>query len=153
MTALRDFIAELMEQEGAAVETLEPDGLAVIAPPEVRSAFGWPELARLGFGVELPVGDQRIGIEGEWLERFGALLADRGRYAERQIACDEPPTLGDPERLLRHILDLPNAVWRFQKQRSTWSRCLLIGFRTTAVSDKKREIILWMGFNTGTGSP
>src|SRR5208282_5708270 len=61
-----------MEREGAAVETLEPDGLAVIAPPEVRSAFGWPELARLGFGVELPVGAQRVGIEGEWLERFGA---------------------------------------------------------------------------------
>ena len=152
MTALRDFVAELMELEGAAVETLEPEGLAVIAPPEVRSAFGWPELARLGFGVELPVGAQRIGIEGEWLERFGALLVGHGRYAERQIACDEPPMLGDPERLLRHILDLPNAVWRFQKQRSTWSRCLLIGFRTTAVSDEKRENILWMGFNTGTGA-
>ena len=83
MTALRDFVADLMEREGAAVETLEPDGLAVIAPPEVRSAFGWPELARLGFGVELPVGAQRVGIEGEWLERFGALLAGHGRYAER----------------------------------------------------------------------
>ena len=81
-----------------------------------------------------------------------ALLADRGRYAERQIACDEPPTLGDPERLLRHILDFPNAVWRFQKQRSTWSRCLLISFRTTAVSDEKRENILWIGFNTGSGA-
>ena len=34
MTALRDFVADLMEREGAAVETLEPDGLAVIAPPE-----------------------------------------------------------------------------------------------------------------------
>ena len=44
MTALRDFVAELMEREGAAVETLEPDGLAVIAPPEVRSGFGWQEL-------------------------------------------------------------------------------------------------------------
>jgi hypothetical protein len=106
----------------------------------------------LGFGAELPFGARRIGIEGEWLERFGALLASHGRYAERQIVCDEPPTLGDPERLLHHVLDLPNAVWRFQKQQSTWSRCLLIGFRTTAVSDEKRENILWLGFNTGTGA-
>ena len=48
MTALRDFVADLMEREGAAVEILEPDGLEVIAPPEIRAAFGWPELARLG---------------------------------------------------------------------------------------------------------
>ena len=56
MTALRDFVADLMEREGAAVETLEPDGLAVMAPPEVRAALGWSELARLGFGADLPAG-------------------------------------------------------------------------------------------------
>ncbi len=152
MSALRDFVADLMEREGAAVETLEPDGLTVIAPPEVRATLGLPELARLGFGADQPAGAQRIGIEGEWLERFGKLLASHGRLAERQIDCDPPSMLGDPERLLGHTLDLPNAVWRFQKQRSTWSRCLLIAFRTTAVSDEKRESILWMGFNTSTGA-
>src|ERR1039458_5639964 len=152
MTALRDFVADLMERQGAAVEALEPDGLAVIAPREIRAAFGWPELARLGFGAELPPAAQRIGIEGDWLERFGALLADHGRRAERQIALDQPPAAGDPERLIGHALDLPNAVWRFQGQRTTWTRCLLIAFRTTATSDEKRENILWMGFNTGTGA-
>ena len=152
MTALRDFVADLMEHRGAAVETLEPDGLAVIAPPEIRAAFGWPELAQLGFGVELPPGAQRVGIEGDWLDRFGALLADRGRYAERQIVLDRPPAVGDPERLLGQILDLPNAVWRFHSQRPAWTRCLLIAFRAVAVSDEKRESILWMGFNTGTGA-
>ena len=152
MTALRDFVAELMEREGAAVEALEPDGLAVLAPPAIRAAFGWPELARLGFGAELPPAAQRIGIEGDWLERFGALLADRGRRAERQIVLDPAPAAGDPERLIGHALDLPNAVWRFQSQRSTWTRCLLVAFRTTAASDEKRENILWMGFNTGTGA-
>ena len=34
MSALRDFVADLMDRQGAAVETLEPDGLAVIAPTE-----------------------------------------------------------------------------------------------------------------------
>ena len=153
MTALRDFVADLMEREGAAVETLEPDGLAVMAPPEVRAALGWPELARLGFGADLPARAERIGVEGGWLERFGKLIADRGRYAERQIECDPPPNLSDPERLLDRVLDLPNAVWRFRSQRPAWTRFLLIAFRMTAVSDEKRENNLWFGFNVGTGAP
>ena len=122
MTALRDFVADLMEREGAAVEALEPDGLAVMAPPEVRTALGWPELARLGFGADLPAGAERVGVEGGWLERFGALIADRGRHAERQIDCETPP-LSDPERLLDRVLDLPNAIWRFREQRPAWARC------------------------------
>src|ERR1700683_417774 len=152
MTALRDFVADLMEREGAAVETVEPDGLEVIAHSAIRAACGCPELARLGFGAELPAGARRIGIESEWLDRFGTLLDGHGRHAERQIECPLPQTLSDPERVLRHALDLPNGVWRFQKQSSTWARCLLIAFRTTAVSDEKGESIVWIAFNTGTGA-
>ena len=85
MTALRDFVADLMERDGAAVETLEPDGLAVIAPPEVRSAFGWPELARLGFGVELPVGAQRIGVEGHFIH-----AASKGAMTRLRSRADAP---------------------------------------------------------------
>jgi hypothetical protein len=153
MTALRDFVADLMAFQGAAVETLDPDGLAVMAPPEVRAALGWPELARLGFGADLPREAQRIGVEGGWLERFGDLIADRGRHAERQIECEPPSILSDPERLLDRVLDLPNAVWRFRGQHSAWTRCLLIAFRMTAISDEKRENNLWIGFNVGTGAP
>ena len=152
MADLRDFVAELLERQGAAVETLEPDGLEVIAPEEVRAAFGWPELVRLGFGAELPVAAQRIGVEGDWLERFGTLIAARGQHAERQIALDHAPPAGDPERLLEHALELPNAVWRFQGQQPAWTRCLLIAFRATAVSDEKRENVLWLGFNIATGA-
>jgi len=65
-------------------------------------------------------------------------IADRGRYAERQIVLDPPPAVGDPEPLLGQALDLPNAVWRFHSQRPTWTRCLLIAFRATAVSDESR---------------
>jgi hypothetical protein len=152
MTALRDFVADLMERRGAAVEPLEPHGLAVMAPPEVRAALGWPELARLGFGADLPAGAERVGVEGGWLERFGALIADRGRYGARQLDCDPRPTLSDPGRLLDRVLDLPNATWRFRSQRPAWARLILTAFRMTAVSDEKRENNLWIGFNIGTGA-
>jgi hypothetical protein len=49
-------------------------------------------------------------------------------------------------------LDLPNAVWRFQGMTATWTRCLLLAFRYTAVSDEKREGLMWLGFNLGTGA-
>ena len=152
MTALRDFVADLMEREGAAVETLEPDGLAVIAPPEVRSAFGWPELARLGFGAELPAGAQRIGIEGEWLERFGALLAATGGMPSGRSFVTSRRRWAIPSACFAIPSICPTGSGAFKSSRSTWSRCLLIAFRTTAVSDEKRENILWMGFNTGTGA-
>jgi hypothetical protein len=152
MAALRDFVAELMERRGAAVEPIEPDGLAVIAPPELRAIMNWPELARLGFGREMPDTSQYIGMEGGWLDRFVTVLGDDGRYAERQVSLPPPYFTGDPERLLSQALDLPNAIWRLQAQRTAWTRCLILCFHSTALSDEKREALLWMGFNTGTGA-
>jgi|HubBroStandDraft_1064217.scaffolds.fasta_scaffold00150_5 hypothetical protein len=152
MSDLRDFVADLMEQSGAAVEPLEPAGLAVLAPPEIRRSLGWPELARLGFGPDLPAASMRVGMEGDWLERFAGLLGSRGRRVERQMGVEGAPAPGDPERLLGHALDLPNAVWRLQRQLPGWTRCLILAFRTTALSDEKRESLLWLGFNTGTGT-
>ena len=49
MSALREFVADLLDSEGAVVEPVEPDGLDVMAPEPLRAAMGWPELARLGF--------------------------------------------------------------------------------------------------------
>ena len=86
MAALREFVSDVLELEGAAVEAVEPDGLEVLAPDALRLAMGWPELARLGFGPELLPGAMAVGFEGDWLARFGALLAGRGAWAERQAA-------------------------------------------------------------------
>ena len=60
--------------------------------------------------------------------------------------------LGDPERVLDRALDLPNAVWRFHGMSAAWARCLMLTFRFTAVSDEKREGLVWLGFNLGTGA-
>ena len=56
----------------------------------------------------------RIGLEGDWLDRFGA-SARRARPLGRAAAGADRPRAaapGDPERLLDRALDLPNAVWR-----------------------------------------
>lgn len=153
MGALRDFVADLLESEGAAVEPVEPDGLEVMAPEPLRAALSWPEFARLGFGATLPAGAVPIGLEGDWLDRFGALIGERGRCAERQLAVADPVTAPvDPERLIERAFELPNAIWRLHDAKPAWTRCLLLAFRYTAISDEKREGLIWLGFNQGTGA-
>ena len=152
METLRDFVAEVLEGRGAAIEPREPDGLEVLAPAAVREAMGWPELVRLGFGAELPDQAVRIGLEGDWLDRFGDLLGEQGRWAERQLAVagNAPPE--DPERLLADAIDLPNAVCRFRRVEATWTRCLVLTFRYTALSDEKQDGLVRLCINLGTGA-
>src|SRR5271169_2643678 len=153
MGALRDFVADMLESEGAAIDVVEPEGLEVLAPEPLRAAMGWPEFARLGFGATLPAGAMPIRLEGDWLDRFGGLLGERGRFAERQlVVADNVPAPSDPERLLDRALDLPNAVWRLHGAKPAWTRCLLLAFRHTAISDEKRDGLIWLGFNQGTGA-
>jgi hypothetical protein len=151
MAELREFVAEVLERRGAAVEAVEPDGLEVLAPEKVRKALNWPELARLGFGAQRREGAIPIGLEGDWLDRFGALFGDEGRWAERQLSGGAS-SCGDPARLLEHGLDLPNAVWRARDATATFTRCLMLAFRYTALSDEKREGMVWLAFNTATGA-
>src|SRR5260370_16417560 len=110
MGQLGDFVAEGRERRGAAVEVMEPDGLEVLAPEPLRKALGWPELARLGFGAQRPEQAIPVGLEGDWLDRFGALLGDDGRWSERQFSGG-PASCGDPQRILEQRLYLPNALW------------------------------------------
>ena len=90
MSEFRDFVADLLERKGAAVEALEPDELEVLAPAPLRTQMGWPELAQLGFGTERAHGAIAIGLEGDWLDRFGALLEDKGRWSEREVRLPAP---------------------------------------------------------------
>src|SRR5512145_1810170 len=129
MSALREFVADLLDGEGALVEAVEPDGLDVLAPEPLRAAMGWPELARLGFGAQLPAGAIAVGLEGDWLDRFGALIGNRGRVAERQLVLSAPAAVpSDPERRLEVALDLSNAIWRLRGVTPAWTRCLLLAF-------------------------
>ncbi len=153
METLRDFVAALLQEEGAVVESEGTDNLAVLSPAALRHAMGWSEFARLGFGPDVGGDAVRVGLEGDWLEKFGGLVGDRGQWAERQLALAEPrPVPGAPERILEHALELPNATWRFQKMTPAWTRCLILACRYTAISDEKREGLLWLSLNLGTGA-
>src|SRR5262245_46115503 len=109
--------------------------------------MGWPELALLGFAATPPDGAIRIGLEGDWIDRFGGVLAERGRFAERQLEPETALAPSDPERAIEHALTLENAIWRLEDARPAWTRCMLLAFRYTAVSDEKREGLVWVGFN------
>jgi hypothetical protein len=152
MGALRDFVAEVLETQGAVLEPLEPDALEVLAPASLNKVMGWPELARLGFGAAPPEGAIPIQLEGDWLDRFGGLLGEHGRWAERQGVPSTSAVPGDPERLLQQALDLPNAISRLRQVSATWARCLMLMFRYTALSDEKRQGLVWLGFNLSTGT-
>jgi hypothetical protein len=115
MSEFRDFVADLLERRGAAVEALGSDRLEVLAPAPLQRLLGWPELTHLGFGTQQAPDTVAIALESDWLDRFGALLADEGRWSEREVRLPAPvPPPSDPERLLDRVLDLPNAIWRHQ---------------------------------------
>ena len=124
---MQSFVASLLRQEGALVEPIEPEGLEVLAPPQVQNALGIGELTRLGFGVTLPSAAQRVGIEGDWLDRFARLLGPRGRWTQHVLSAPMR-TPGEPERVLGHELVLDNATFRLLGVAPAWTRYLVLDF-------------------------
>jgi hypothetical protein len=148
---LQHFVSDLLRYEDALVEPIEPEGLEVLASSEVQRVLGVGELSRLGFGTTLPSGAQRVGIEGDWLDRFGRLLGTRGRWTRRVLAADARMP-GDPERVLGHELVLDNATFRLLGVAPAWTRYLIMDFRASAVSDDKRDFVTRLGINLATGA-
>jgi hypothetical protein len=151
MGELQQFVAELLEEHGAIVEPVDPEGLDVLVPPSVQRALVVPEVARFGFAAELPPDARRVGLEPDWLDRLGRLLGEHGRYA-RLVAAPEMPPLNAPERIVEHTVRLENATWRLIRVSPAWTRYLLLTFRCTALSDEKRDSTLRLGFNLANGS-
>jgi hypothetical protein len=151
MGRMQSFVADLLTQQGALVEPIEPEGLEVLAPPPVQQTLGVNELSRLGFGATLPAGAERVGIESDWLDRFGRSIGERGRYM-RLVLRPEAPTPSDPQRILEHALVVDNAAFRLIDVAPAWTRYLIFDFRYSAVSDEKRDGILQLGVNLATGA-
>jgi hypothetical protein len=99
--------------------------------------MGWPDLVR-GSGPNSRRGP--VGLEGDWLDRFGILLGDRGRFAERQLVLPAPVALpGYPERRLDGAFDLRNAVWRLREVKPAWTpaRCSPFAIPPCPTSDAR----------------
>lgn len=147
----RDFAARLLEHEGALVEPLDPEGLEAMLPASVQHTLHAPELVRLGFGAELPPEAQRVSLESDWLDRFGHLLDERGRWLQRVVEVPLP-VLSQPERIIEHGLVLQNAIYRLSRVAPAWTRYLMLLLRYTAISDEKRVGMLTFGLNLANGS-
>ena len=151
MNRLQAFTADLLGQSGALVEAIDPEGLDVVAPPQLQGTIGIPELCRLGFGATLPGGARRVGIEADWLACLAKLIGEKGHSA-RHVVDVSNPSLREPERLLAHELSLDNAVYRLQGVEPAWTRYLILHFRYAALADEKRQGLLRLGINLATGA-
>ena len=66
MGDLQQFVAELLEEHGAVVEPVDPEGLDVLVPPSVQRALDVPEVARFGFAAELPPSCRPMPGASDW---------------------------------------------------------------------------------------
>ena len=148
---MQGFVAALLRHEGALVEPIDPEGLEVLAPPPVQHALGIGELTRLGFGTTRPPAAQRVGLEGDWLDRFARLLGSQGRFGRRVVSAPARAP-GDLEQVLRQDLVLDNATFRLIDVAPRWTRYLVLDFRASAVSDDKRDWMVRLGVNLATGA-
>jgi hypothetical protein len=148
---MQHFVGNLLRHTGALVEPITPEGLEILAPRHVQEALGVGEFTRLGFGATLPLGAQRVGIEGDWLDRFARVLGSEG-LRTRLVYAGSARAPGDPERILGHELLLDNATYRLLDVSPAWTRYLALDFRASAVFDDKRDFILRLAINLATGA-
>jgi len=83
-------------------------------PNRYERPWAGPELARLGFGAELPDRADGRRVRGRLARpvRRGFLATGVAWPSGNSCFRVRPPRIYDPERLLDHALDFPNAVWR-----------------------------------------
>lgn len=152
MHDVRDTIARTLTALGSEVQPVEPEGLEVVAPPTVREALGVGEFGVLSFGQPIS-GARRVTLEETFIDRLGALLADRGKALE--IAHTErgrhwPST---PQRLLDHGVVLENATYRFRAvDTMARTRYLILVLRAVAISDERREDVFAWCVNESNGA-
>ena len=111
----------------------------------------WASFRALASVRRFPTGAQRVGIESDWLGRFGTVVGERGRWS-RHVLDPGPRKAPDAERQLAQELILDNATYRLLGAAPAWTRYLAMDFRYTAVSDEKREGTQRLMLNLATGA-
>ncbi|NQT93569.1 MAG: hypothetical protein HQ559_12480 [Lentisphaerae bacterium] len=153
MNMIRDVVSRALAAEGAAVENIEPEGLEVLATPQLASALAIDEFSRLGFGRELPSNANRVSLESEWLNNLENLVSDKGSCLRVVQPGDALPNNSfSPDDLLPKVVVLENATYGHLSTESAWTRFLFLVFRVAATSDEKREDLLTVCINESNGA-
>ena len=124
----------------------------MLAPPEVQRALGrWRTVAaglrhHAAAGCAAGRAWKATGSTGS-RRLLGRMAAGRGASC---AAAPRPPS--DPERVLGHELVLDNATFRLLGVTPAWTRYLVMDFRSSAVSDDKRDFVMRLGVNLATGA-
>lgn len=148
---LERFAAAVLAEAGALVEPVAPGTLEILSPPEVQAALKIAEISRLGFGARIAPGVVGVGLEADWLDRFGRLIGPRGQVA-RWVLNPPARAPSDPVGLLAKTLAFDNATFRLQEAQPAWTRLLIFEFRYTATADEKCEGLIRIGLNLATGA-
>ncbi|MGQ9592461.1 MAG: hypothetical protein ACUVYA_19445, partial [Planctomycetota bacterium] len=142
MSGVLDFVARVLEREGALVEARE-DGIETVLPENLREALGFAEFTVLAEGD----GGEPCGYGTEALGRIARLALGSGRTAAFRADLPEP-RVQEPGGFEGLNVALRPAGARAQ---SIWT---LVGFaRHRATSDDQREGVSSAAVSAPSGVP
>jgi hypothetical protein len=148
---LLEYSRTLLDLVGGAIEERGEEVVDVLLPASVGEALDLPGEATLAFGSRVPPGAIRLGLESDWLARSARLLGDRGTRIEVTLPARSSPRI-DPKALLESQLELANATWRLVELRPAVTRYVFLTVRYRAISNDRRDGLLTVGLNVGTGA-
>ena len=150
---LLEFLRDVLETRGCLAEPDPSGGLECILTPETAKDLGTPESVRFSEGPDgAGAGTIHLSLAGDAMERLGALLAERGRCAERWTGPLYLKQEGLHKKAVER-LSAVNAALRFGECEEGTSSWLRATYRWTAVSEEKREGIVETVLDERTGSP
>lgn len=147
---LREFIREVLETNGAVVESSGEDSMEALLPPELSRRTSFREHEKFYFNSERAADDGKvITFQTGLLESFGPFFQDRGLLAHLAMPKGYLKSAGFQEALEERIT-LRNGVFRFQHSIEKRISYLFVNFLYTAVSEDKKEGIFQQGINEYT---
>jgi hypothetical protein len=139
MSALADFTAHLLAENGAVVEPTG-DGLEVLLPAELARALEIPEHTSLSFLGERGPGIT-VSYDSEILKKMAGLMGDRGKFAAIGLG-PSPVKLEKLQERLDDKLVFHNAVFHVDRQEEQRISYLLGYSKYSARSDDRQEGIV-----------
>ncbi len=136
---LAGWLGDLLDRSGAVVER-RADGLDAILPEALCRATGWKELER--FRSDPAAGGRLLSYHSTLLEDLLPVVDSLPFVAAIRLPTPPPSSRGLAEKLDRELA-LTNGTHRYGGAGDGFSSWLLGAFRATAVSEQKREAILF----------